>query len=306
MSGKSYYGTIQVTNDHEIIEEDGNDVNNGNETSPLLTSTATGSKDNNNSTTTHKQKSSIGIQTDPSYITQLYHNILKHWTLLTFNWISPLLLIGNTQNQLNVNDLELLPLPTDCETNVVYETFLKCWNDELEKARLSNNERGCKSTKKCNNDNNNNATDDILSDIEQEFINQTTDSSSSSSNNNILYNPNAYQPSLIKALYHAFGHDFVRAGLLKLIHDTNLFVGPQVLNRLIRFLRNKDAPLSYGITLMFIGTYSFLWFFVCLDMYIQGVALILYVTPSLSISHFLFHPHHFIYILHTYLLHHTI
>ena len=270
MSGKSYYGAIQVTNDHEDeIIEDGNvnsNNNKGSEASPLLPSsnkpaTTAESKDSNHSTT-HKQKQSIGIQTDPSYITQLYNTFSKHWTLLTFNWISPLLFIGNIQNQLNVNDLELLPLPSDCETNVVYEKFLKCWNYELEKATLSNNDvRGDGGiSNKYNNDNgddengnNKNANVDI-SDIEQEFFfNQ--------SNNSHIYNPNAYQPSLIRALYHAFGSDFVRAGLLKLIHDTNLFVGPQVLNRLIRFLRNKDAPLSYGLTLMLIGTF---FFFVCL------------------------------------------
>ena len=281
MSGKSYYGAIQVTNDHEdeIIEDSNVNSNNnkGSESSPLLSSsssttsssnkpsvTTAESKDSNHSTT-HKQKQSIGIQTDPSYITQLYNTFSKHWTLLTFNWISPLLFVGNIQNQLNVTDLELLPLPSDCETNVVYEKFLKCWNYELEKATLSNNDvrgDGGKSNKCSNSDNgdeninNKNANVDI-SDIEQEFFfNQ--------SNNIHIYNPNAYQPSLIKALYHAFGSDFVRAGLLKLIHDTNLFVGPQVLNRLIRFLRNKDAPLSYGLTLMLIGTFFFFFFFVCL------------------------------------------
>ena len=76
---------------------------------------------------------------------------------------------------------------------------------------------------------------------------------SSTNSSNYHLNPNSYQPSLIKALYNAFGYDFSRAGLLKLIHDSSLFVGPQVLNRLIQFLRDKDAPLSYGITLMLIG-----------------------------------------------------
>ena len=203
MSGKSYYGAIQVTNDHEdeIISSNVNSNNNkGSEASPLLPSsnkpaTTAESKDNNNHSTTHEQKQSIGIQTDPSYITQLYNTFSKHWTLLTFNWISPLLLIGNIQNQLNVTDLELLPLPSDCETNVVYEKFLKCWNYELEKATLSNNVvrgggKGKSSSNKCNNDNgdeninNKNANVDI-SDIEQEFFfNQ--------SNNIHMYNPNAY------------------------------------------------------------------------------------------------------------------
>ena len=122
----------------------------------------------------------------------------------------------------------------------------------IEKARLSNTKQ--KSTK-CNNDgcelidNNNHTQDEVdLSNLEDEL-----NFNSASNSNNYHLNPNSYQPSLIKALYNAFGYDFLRAGLLKLIHDSSLFVGPQVLNRLIQFLRDRDAPLSYGISLMLIG-----------------------------------------------------
>ena len=89
--------------------------------------------------------------------------------------------------------------------------------------------------------------------IKEEGGNNNNNNDTSSSWYSSTYNPNAYQPSLIKALYHAFGSDFLRAGLLKLIHDASLFVGPQVLNRLIQFMRNRDASLSYGIMLMIIG-----------------------------------------------------
>ena len=122
-----------------------------------------------------------------------------------------------------------------------------------EKARLSNEKQ--KSTK-CNNDgcelidhNNHTDVEVDLSNLEDEL----NFNSSSNNSNNYHLNPNSYQPSLIKALYNAFGYDFLRAGLLKLIHDSSLFVGPQVLNRLIQFLRDRDAPLSYGISLMLIG-----------------------------------------------------
>jgi len=50
--------------------------------------------------------------------------------------------------------------------------------------------------------------------------------------------------------------DFLRAGLLKLVHDLNLFVGPQVLNRLIGFLRNGDAELREGLWLAGVVTLS--------------------------------------------------
>ena len=152
-------------------------------------------------------------------------------------------------------------------TSFIYESqltaaFLRISHNNIslslstEKARQSNEKQ--KSTK-CNNDgyelidNNHTEEEEVdLSNLEDEL---NFNSTSNSSNNNYHLNPNSYQPSLIKALYNAFGYDFLRAGLFKLIHDSSLFVGPQVLNRLIQFLRDKDAPLSYGISLMLIGKF---------------------------------------------------
>ena len=68
-----------------------------------------------------------------------------------------------------------------------------------------------------------------------------------------LFDARDLRPSLIRALFRAYGRDFVRAGLLKLVHDSCLFVGPQVLNRLIRFLRDPGAPPSYGLGLALAG-----------------------------------------------------
>ena len=76
-----------------------------------------------------------------------------------------------------------------------------------------------------------------------------------------------HQPSLIWALFNAYGSDFVRAGLLKLVHDSCLFVGPQVLNRLIHFLRDPDAPLSYGLGLVLAVTCSQITISICLRHY---------------------------------------
>jgi len=149
-------------------------------------------------------------------------------------------------------------------TSFIYESqltaaFLRISHNNIslslstEKARQSNEKQ--KSTK-CNNDGceliNNNTEEEVdLSNLEDELNFNSTSTSTS----NYHLNPNSYQPSLIKALYNAFGYDFLRAGLFKLIHDSSLFVGPQVLNRLIQFLRDKDAPLSYGISLMLIGKF---------------------------------------------------
>lgn len=53
-------------------------------------------------------------------------------------------------------------------------------------------------------------------------------------------------PSLARALFRAFGWEFVLAGALKFTHDLLQFVGPNVLNRLIKFLRNEDSSLIEG------------------------------------------------------------
>jgi ABC-type multidrug transport system fused ATPase/permease subunit len=49
------------------------------------------------------------------------------------------------------------------------------------------------------------------------------------------------------AFFRAFGRPFLFAALLKLVHDSFLFVGPQLLRHIIRFLQTPDAPLSEGL-----------------------------------------------------------
>ena len=74
-------------------------------------------------------------------------------------------------------------------------------------------------------------------------------------------------PSLLITLYRSFGLEFIKAGALKLVHDLCLFVGPQVLNGLIHFLRNADAPLSDGLYLTLLVTLSQLLMTLCLRHY---------------------------------------
>ena len=74
-------------------------------------------------------------------------------------------------------------------------------------------------------------------------------------------------PSIPRALFNAYGTDFIRAGFLKLIHDCSLFVGPQVLNGLIYYLRNANAPISEGLSLTLTVTISQLLMSFCLRHY---------------------------------------
>lgn len=54
-------------------------------------------------------------------------------------------------------------------------------------------------------------------------------------------------PSLIKTLFKTFGQPFAMAAILKLIHDSALFMGPVLLSKLVNFLDDPSQPLSTGL-----------------------------------------------------------
>lgn len=223
MSGKAY-GTIQVRQEADVDDSDLPPTTTAHATEriPLLSAVSSEEKKPPPSSPLSTKSSDKAVQTDPTKLTKALRYLEKIWSDTTFDWISPLLETGNANGQLNVEDLDDLPLPDDCETSQVYARFWRYWNAELERARADSS-------------NSNNSTGDINDETFRLLVQHTTSST--------------YQPSLTKALARAFGADFLRAGLLKLIHDSNLFVGPQVLNHLIQFLRNADAPLHRGVML---------------------------------------------------------
>ena len=76
------------------------------------------------------------------------------------------------------------------------------------------------------------------------------------------------KPSLIMALLRAFGFDCLVVGfVLKFVHDSCIFVGPQVLNKIILFLRSNEYPQSYGYWLTAAVTASQLTMTFCLRHY---------------------------------------
>ena len=77
----------------------------------------------------------------------------------------------------------------------------------------------------------------------------------------------AERASLAKAYLYAFGREFVTAGLMKLVHDLCLFVGPHVLHGLILFLQDDQAPMSQGLWLCLAITMSQLMMSLCLRSY---------------------------------------
>jgi len=141
MSGRSY-GAIKVTNADDNDQNENVDsappslTTSNEEAAPLLSTSSTTTPSHTKPTTNINNELDVtekSTQTDPHPLQTLSTTFSTHWTSLTFNWISPLLTIGNTIGQLNINDLELLPLPEDCKTEEVYNVFLKCWNLELGK-----------------------------------------------------------------------------------------------------------------------------------------------------------------------------
>ena len=290
MSSRPYYGAIRVTTDDDdealgnddVISNDTNLMKDG-ERAPLLqtpniihsSSTGTGKEEfpaepTTTTTTPAAARESVGmmhqlsiinINTFQQRISSLASEVKVHfskvnnllgayWSDITFDWISPLIQMGNANGQLNLQDLDTLPLPRDCETNEVYAVFSKCWKAELDKAKK--NTKQSSSIIEGGNSSNNGEGKKSVDDGDLLLDGLLDQQGSNNIHNDYSYNNN-YQPSLIRALYNAFGADFLHAGLLKLVHDSCLFVGPQVLNRLIRFLRDENASMSYGLSLMLLG-----------------------------------------------------
>lgn len=75
------------------------------------------------------------------------------------------------------------------------------------------------------------------------------------------------QPSLTKALFVAFGKDFMKAGGLKFVNDCLQFVGPQVLNGMVQYVRNPDAPIWVGLGLTLTVTLAQIGMSLCLRHY---------------------------------------
>ncbi len=55
------------------------------------------------------------------------------------------------------------------------------------------------------------------------------------------------RPSLVKTFFYTFGKPFAAAAVLKLIHDSALFMGPVLLSKLVQFLDDPSQPMTTGL-----------------------------------------------------------
>lgn len=77
------------------------------------------------------------------------------------------------------------------------------------------------------------------------------------------------KPSLLLALWKSYGDEYLKAGILKLLHDVLAFVGPLVLHAMINYLRDVEAPASKGL-------------------YLTGLVGLSQLAMSLSVRHYFF------------------
>jgi hypothetical protein len=147
----------------------------------------------------------------------------KTWSTLTFSWVRPLLTVGNSRalEQSDLYDLH----PVDSAVGV-YAAFRKQWIKQL-------NKLGPKGTTP-------------LASGTGAAAGAGVSASPSLSNGNTKKDGKG-TPSLAMACIHAFGSPFFAAGGLKLIHDSCLFVGPLLLNAIIKYLNNPNQKIDTGM-----------------------------------------------------------
>lgn len=75
------------------------------------------------------------------------------------------------------------------------------------------------------------------------------------------------KPSLAKTYLYVFGYPFMVAGALKLVHDSLIFVGPLILNKLIVFLGDPSQPQRVGLEYVAVLFFANLVMSLCLRQY---------------------------------------
>ena len=209
--------------------------------------------------------------------------VVSFFSNLTFSWFSPLLVLGNEKGTLDPSDFSSLPLPVDCTTAYCMQEFDSRWSAEKTRAEKKTaeavsrrkNTGGKAAGYKMNGGEGADGAPKVAASEEAKLALDLNlqHTGSDDGHEEPLFEPVTIDPvipvdpSLSRALAYAFGLEFVKAGLLKLVHDVLIFVGPYVLNQLIFFLRDGTAPLSRGVYLTLAVTASQLVMSFCLRHY---------------------------------------
>lgn len=160
---------------------------------------------------------------------------LSWWNALLFRWLNPILTQGSSTDEgLDEDHLQLFRLPLSCRAGFVFEIFHREW----QKQQLQTNTHVPRSTPR-----------HCLA--------------------NRLHTQQYCQgmPSIAYCLAKALGGEFLRAGMLKLIHDLCMFVGPLVLHEFVNFTQDAHAHWIKGLILTFTVALSQLVMSLCLRHY---------------------------------------
>ncbi|XP_061829744.1 multidrug resistance-associated protein 1 [Nerophis lumbriciformis] len=143
---------------------------------------------------------------------------------ITFWWITRMMMRGY-RHPLEEKDLWSLN-PEDCSQKVV-PRLVHCWNTECQKGK-STEQKTMYSPKRARNHDNK----DSQSVEESEIL--------------LIKKTQRKEPSLLWALCLTFGPYFLISCFYKFIQDILMFVGPEILRLLIRFVNNSSAPSWHG------------------------------------------------------------
>ncbi|XP_015266213.1 PREDICTED: canalicular multispecific organic anion transporter 2 [Gekko japonicus] len=159
------------------------------------------------------------VNSDPNPCPELNSSFLSK---LTFWWFTGMAIQGYKKP---LEDKDLWSLNEDDRSEVIVHKLQKEWDKQKQEVQQK---KAVSYTKSSNNAMNN--TGDGLEETE------------------ILLSSSRKQkePSFLKALLRAFGPYFLIGSFYKLIQDLLSFVNPQLLRILIRFIKDKNAPLWWG------------------------------------------------------------
>ncbi|MGH0168853.1 UNVERIFIED_CONTAM: hypothetical protein FKN15_055569 [Acipenser sinensis] len=165
------------------------------------------------------------IVTDPNPCPEYTAGFLS---TMTFWWFTSMAIKGY-RNPLE--DKDLWSLNKKDTSEIVVPTLLKKW--ETEKAKVQRKNQAVYST----------SSNKVLNHVDGE---------TEEAGVLLLGKNDTKQPSFLKALLKSYGSYFLIGSAYKLMQDLICFVNPQLLNLLINFTMQKDAPSWWGFALAFL------------------------------------------------------
>ncbi|KAF7705073.1 hypothetical protein HF521_020359 [Silurus meridionalis] len=169
------------------------------------------------------------VITDPNPCPELSAGFLSR---MTFWWFTRMAIKGYKSP---LENKDLWSLNEDDSSKVVVPKLLKEW--EVEKSKLQRSTKEINGQAVYSKDEAESNHADVKNPEEVEVL--------------LSKKKESRQPSFLYALIRAFGPYFLIGSAFKLLHDTIVFINPQLLRLLIKFAKKKDVPSWWGFALAF-------------------------------------------------------